>query len=72
MKPLNIKYQNGIALLIFVVVLMGIGGFVLIGYNQGLLKEVEAKRFEHNQRVLKEAKQALLQFTYNHTGEFNS
>ena len=66
MKSLNLKYQNGIALLIFVVMLMGIGGFVLAGYSQGILKEVENKKFEHNDRVLKEAKQALLQFAYNY------
>jgi len=71
MKPINLKCQNGIALLIFVVVLMGIGGFVLVGYGQGVLKQVEVKKFEHNTRVLKEAKQALLQYAYNYP-KFNS
>jgi len=66
MKPIKAEYQSGFALLIFVVVLMGIGGFVLVGYGQSLLKEAEVKKFDHNTRVLKEAKQALLQFAYNY------
>ena len=66
MKPINPKYQDGFALLILVVMLMGIGGFVLVGYGQSVLKEVEAKRFEHNKRILAEAKQALLMFAYNY------
>ena len=50
---------------------MGIGGFVLVGYGQSALKQVEEKKFEHNQRVLNEAKQALLQYAYNYP-QFNS
>ena len=64
-KPKS-KFQTGFALLIFLVMLMGIGGIVLAGYSQGILKQVEESKFEHNQRVLKEAKQALLQFAYNY------
>ena len=60
------KNQNGFALLIFLVMMMGIGGVVLVGFGQNALKQVEAKRFEHNKRVLEEAKQALLQFAYNY------
>jgi hypothetical protein len=45
---------------------MGMGGFVLVGYGQGVLKQVEVKKFKHNTRVLNEAKQALLQFAYNY------
>ncbi len=66
MKPFYQKTQSGFALLIFLMVLMGIGGVVLTGFSQGILKEVEAKKFQHNKRVLKEAKQALLQFAYNY------
>ena len=55
----------------FVLVLMGVGGLLLVGYSQGILKQAEDNKFEHNKRVLKEAKQALLQFTYNYP-EFNS
>ena len=66
MKPLNLKYQGGVALIIFVLMLMGIGGILFVGYSQGLLKQVELSKTEHNTRVLKEAKQALLQFAYNY------
>ena len=55
----------------FVLMLMGIGGFVLVGYGQGLLEEVEVKKLKHNTRVLNEAKQALLQYAYNYP-QFNS
>ena len=58
--------QQGVALLIFVVIMMGIGGIVLIGFSQGVLEEVRHNKGEHNQRVLQEAKQALLQFAYNY------
>ena len=50
----------------FVLMLMAVGGFVLVGFGQGLLEEVEVKKLKHNTRVLKEAKQALLQFAYNY------
>ena len=56
--------------MIFLVMMMGIGGFVLTGYSQGILKQVEASKFKHNQRVLKEAKLALLLYSYNYP-EFN-
>jgi len=55
----------------FVLMLMTVGGFVLVGYGQGLLEEVEVKKLNHNTRVLKEAKQALLQYAYNYP-QFNS
>ena len=50
MKPLKVKNQNGFALMIFVVMLMGIGGFVLVGYGQSVLKETEASRYQHNNK----------------------
>jgi len=71
MKPLKLKYQTGVALIMFVLMLMGIGGFVLVGYGQGLLEAVEVKKYKHNTRVLKEAKAALLQYAYNYP-QFNS
>ncbi len=52
--------------MIIIVILMGLGGIVLTGYSQGILKQVEESKFKHNQRVLKEAKRALLQFAYNY------
>ena len=45
---------------------MGIGGAVTIGYTQGVKKDAEHARYMHNIRVLNEAKQALLQYAYNH------
>jgi len=60
------SFQTGFALLIFVLVLMGIGGIIVVGYTQGILREVEITKFQKNQKVLEEAKQALLQFTYNY------
>ncbi|MCP4494311.1 MAG: hypothetical protein GY820_44475 [Gammaproteobacteria bacterium] len=66
MKPRTEVLQNGFALLIFLVVLMGIGGITLTGFSQQALKSVEAQRFEHNRKVLQEAKDALLMFAYNY------
>ncbi len=68
MKP---SRQSGFALLIFVIMLMSIGGFVLVGYGQSVLKEVEVKRFEHNKRVLGEAKAALLLYAHKYP-DFNA
>jgi len=50
---------------------MGIGGIVASGFTHEVKKQAEDKRFEHNTRVLKEAKQALLQYAYNYP-DFNS
>ena len=66
MKSPNLKYQSGVALIVFVLMLMGVGGYLLVGYSQGILKQVELNKTEHNTRVLIEAKQALLQFAYNY------
>jgi hypothetical protein len=45
---------------------MGVGGVVIAGFTQGVKKQSEHERYLHNQRVLKEAKQALLQYAYNY------
>jgi len=58
--------QAGYALLLTVLALMGIGGYVLVGYTQNARQVLEEKRYQHNQRVLKQAKQALLMFAYNY------
>ncbi len=71
MKPINRKNQGGVALIMFVLMLMGVGGILFVGYSQGLLKQVELSKSEHNTRVLNEAKQALLQYAYNYP-QFNS
>ncbi|MGK0399536.1 MAG: hypothetical protein ACJA0I_001839 [Gammaproteobacteria bacterium] len=60
------KRQTGLALLLFLLIMMGLGGIALTGFTQKALKQVEDKRFSHNERVLKEAKQALLMFAYNY------
>ena len=58
--------QTGYALMLMVLALMGVGGVVLTGFTQGAKQEVEHERYLHNQRVLREAKQALLQYAYNY------
>ena len=66
MKHPQQKRTDGFALLIFLIVLMGIAGLALTGFSQNALKSVEKSRFEHNKRVLLEAKQALLMYAYNY------
>jgi len=58
--------QAGYALILMVLALMGVGGVVLAGFTQGVKQQSEHERYLHNQRVLKEAKQALLQYVYNY------
>jgi hypothetical protein len=58
--------QAGYALLLTVLALMGIGGVVLAGFTQSARQELEVQRYQHNQRVLEQAKQALLMFAYNY------
>ena len=53
-------------MLLMVLALMGIGGVVLTGFTQGVKVQSEHERYLHNQRVLREAKQALLQYAYNY------
>jgi len=66
MKRRPSKNQTGFALLFFVLAIMGAGGLLLVGFSEGMLDAAESKKFEHNERVLKEAKQALLQSAYNY------
>ena len=58
--------QSGYALLLVLLVLMGAGGVVLAGFTQQVKQEAERQRYEHNERVLREAKQALLMYAYNY------
>jgi hypothetical protein len=60
------KRQTGFALLIFLVVMMGLGGIALTGFSQKVIKAVEKSRFEYNKDVLQQAKNALLMFAYNY------
>lgn len=71
MKSRMGKNQAGYAVLVLVLVLMGMGGVVLAGFSQEAMQEVYAQRYAHNERVLKEAKQALLMYAYNYP-QFNS
>jgi len=66
MKIKASKKQSGYALLMFTLVLMGTGGLLLVEFSEGIQNTVESKKYEHNRRVLKEAKYALLQFAYNY------
>lgn len=61
-----LKTQSGFALLIFLVVLMGMGGLLIVGFTQQVKKEVDVGRFKHNREVLEQAKQALLMYAYNY------
>jgi hypothetical protein len=58
--------QSGYALILLVVGLMGIGGVVIASFTQGAKQDTEHQRYLHNQRILREAKQALLQYAYNY------
>lgn len=60
------KHQAGFALLIFLVIMMGLGGIALTGVTQALKKKVDETRYSHNKEVLNRAKQALLMFAYNY------
>ncbi len=63
--------QSGYALLLFVLVILGMGGMGLAGYVEISRKDVEQQRFLHNKRVLEEAKQALLMYAYRYP-QFNN
>ena len=60
------KRQSGYALIIMVLGLMGVGGIVASGFTQQAKVSAEEERYKHNQRVLREAKQALLQYAYDY------
>ncbi len=66
MKTPRLKQQAGYALILVVLGLMGLGGIVITGFTQQARQDVEKQRYEHNQRVLQQAKQALLMFAYNY------
>ena len=63
--------QTGYVLLLMLLALMGLGGVVAAGFTQDVKEKAEFERHLHNQRVLTEAKQALLQFAYNYPVNFN-
>ena len=58
--------QSGFTLLIFLIMLMGIGGVALAGLSQNMVKEIEQKKYDDNREILRQAKQALLMYAYNY------
>ena len=58
--------QTGYALILMVIALMGIGGVVIGGFTQDVKRQTEHERYLHNQCILNDAKQALLQYAYNY------
>ena len=66
MKKIDNNAQSGYMLVLFLLVLMTIGGVVIAGYTQEARQDSEQSRYEHNQRLLEEAKQALLMYAYNY------
>lgn len=63
--------QGGYALVLILIALMAMGGVGVASYTQSMKQEAEHAKYLHNQRVLREAKQALLQYTYRYP-QFNS
>jgi len=66
MRANSINSQRGYVLLLVVLMFMGIGGVVLAGFTQQARDELDEQRYARNQRVLEQAKQALLMFAYNY------
>ncbi len=56
------KNQSGFALLVFIVVLLGIAGIAGSSLLQNKTKTVYVEKIEHDQAVLKKAKEALLDY----------
>ena len=65
------RKQRGAALILFILIMMGFGTVAMTGLLSSNLSEIERNRFLHNERVLEEAKQALLMYAYNYP-EFNT
>jgi len=62
------RAQDGYVLILVLLALLGFGGVVLAGFTQQAKQEQDARRYEYNKRVLKEAKQALLQYAFDYPG----
>ncbi len=61
-----LRAESGYGLLLVLLLMLGAGGVVLAGFTQQVKQEAEEERYQHNQRVLQEAKQALLMYAYNY------
>lgn len=66
MRLADNRRQEGYALLLMMLALIGVGGLVASDFSRGVTERAEHERFLHNQRVLKEAKRALLMYAYNY------
>ncbi len=58
--------QTGFSLLLYVLMILAMGGFLLEGYMQNARKEAEARKEQFDRDVLMQAKAALLQYAYNY------
>ena len=61
--------QTGYVLILTLLGLMGMGGVVLAGFTQQAKEDLQQQRQVHNQRILEEAKQALLVYAYNYPSD---
>ena len=66
MPEFSVKQQRGYVLMITLLMFMGIGGAVLASFTKEARRDLEERKYQHNQRVLAEAKQALLMYAYNY------
>jgi hypothetical protein len=66
MKKIGNNAQSGYVLVMTLLALMAIGGLVIPGYTQGVKREVDTSRYNHNKQVLEQAKQALLMYAYRY------
>ena len=66
MKKISNNAQGGYVLVLSLLALMAMGGVVIAGYTQAVKRDVDTSRYNHNKRVLEQAKQALLMFAYNY------
>ena len=64
------RQQQGYALLIMMIGLLGLGGTLAASFTEDAKEAAKQARFDHNERVLKEAKQALLMYAYNYPTNF--
>ncbi len=62
----SLHRQTGFSLLLYVLMILAMGGFLLEGYLQNARKEAEARKEQFDHDVLMQAKAALLQYAYNY------
>jgi hypothetical protein len=66
MKRIDKNAQSGYVLVIMLLALMAMGGVVLAGFTHEVRQDAEQSRYDYNQRILEEAKQALLIYAFNY------